>query len=157
MNGFAAWGLTILGLAVVTTIAEMLLPKGKTRKAICSVAATVAVLVIVTPIPKLLKNGIDLDFGDGTDVAVDGDYIDYVDGIKAELIGESAVQYIAGKGYTEKISISVELDGWNVKSACVNFVDFGMPGGDAHIHKSEIIKLVADYFGIGEEAVMSYG
>ncbi len=157
MSGFAAWGLTILGLAVVTTIAEMLLPKGKTRKAICSVAATVAVLVIVTPIPKLLKNGFDIDFGGDTDVVVDGDYVDYVDGIKADLIGESAVQYVASKGYTEKIRVSVELDGWDVKSARVNFVDFGMTDGDAHIHKSEIIKLVADYFGIGEEAVMSYG
>ena len=51
----------------------------------------------------------------------------------------------------------MELDGWSVKSATLNFSDLGMPENTEHINKSEIIKLVADYFGIGEEAIMSYG
>ena len=90
MSAFAAWGLTILGLAVVTTIAEMLLPQGKTRTVIRSVFATVAVLVIVTPLPKLLKSGFDLDFS-GEDIVSDEKYLDYISGVKANIVTDAVV------------------------------------------------------------------
>lgn len=156
MNSFAAWGLTILGLAVVTTIAEMLLPKGKTRNVIRSVAATVAVFVIVTPLPNLLKSGLDFEFPSDS-VELDGEYLEYTDGFKRKTVERAAMAYLAEKGYTDGFTLTVELDGWSVKSATLNFSDSGMPENTEHIHKSEIIKLVADYFGIGEEAIMSYG
>lgn len=155
MNSFAAWGLTILGLAVITTVAEMLLPQGKTRKVIRSVAATIAVLVIVTPLPNFLKSGFDFDFSVDT-VSTDTEYLEYTEKLKANIITSAAVEHFRELGY-EDIEISVELDGWTVKSASVNFVNSGMSGNGQHINKSEIIKLVADYFGIGEEAVMAYG
>ena len=156
MNSFAAWGLTILGLAVVTTIAEMLLPKGKTRNVIRSVAATIAVLVIVPPLPSLLKSGFKFEFPDGS-VQMDDEYLEYTDGLKRKTVERAAIAYLAEKGYKEGFTLTVELDGWSVKSATLNFSDLGMPENTEHINKSEIIKLVADYFGIGEEAIMSYG
>lgn len=156
MSGFAAWGLTLLGLAVITTVAEMLLPKGKTRKAICSVSATIAVLVMITPLPELIKNGFDFDFGSDV-VAIDENYIEYIDGVKADMLCSAAKKYIKAQGYEQNFTLEVELDGWDVKSARIKFYDFGMTGEDKHIYKSEIIKLIAEYFGIGEEAVMAYG
>ena len=156
MNSFAAWGLTILGLAVITTVAEMLLPSGKTRNVIRSVAATIAVLAIVTPLPNLLKYGFSFDFT-ADSVVVDTDYIDYTDGLKANIVSNSAVEYLRSKGFEGGIEVTVELDGWSVKSATINFSDIGMTENGEHINKKEIIKLVADYLRIGEEAIMSYG
>ena len=158
MKSFAAWGLTILGIAVITTIAEMLLPKGKTRNVICSVSATVAVLVIITPLPDLFGNGFNFDLATGgAESAVDTSYLQYTDGIKSDILADGAVRYVRSNGHDENFSVSVTLDGWTVKSAVINFYNTGITAGCPHIHKSEIIKLVADYFGIGEEAVMSYG
>ncbi|MDE6401804.1 MAG: stage III sporulation protein AF [Clostridiales bacterium] len=156
MSSFAAWGLTILGLAVVTTIAEMLLPKGKTRNVIRSVAATIAVFVIVTPLPSLLKSGLNFEFPNDT-IVIDEDYLNYTDGLKRKTVERAAMKYLAENGYKDGFTLTVELDGWSVKSATLNFSDSGMPENTEHINKSEIIKLVADYFGIGEEAIMSYG
>ncbi|MCH5165749.1 MAG: stage III sporulation protein AF [Clostridiales bacterium] len=156
MSSFAAWGLTILGLAVVTTVAEMLLPQGKTKKVIRSVTATVAVLVIVTPLPSLFKSGFNFDFEKDA-VQIDDKYLEYTEKLKSELYCSAAKKYLAEKGYATDFEMSVTLDGWNVKSVTLNFSDFGMTDNAEHIHKSEIIKLVADYFGIGEEAIMSYG
>lgn len=156
MSAFAAWGLSLLGIAIITTLAEMLLPNGKTRKVICSVAATVAVLVIVTPIPSLLKNGFDLNF-EWADVPMDDAYLSYVDGYKSDIMENAVKDYLASKGYNDKLEIEVRLDGFEVKSARVNFVESIITDGDAHIHKKEIIKLIAEFFGIGEEAVMYYG
>lgn len=156
MSYFAAWGLTLLGIAVITTVAEMLLPNGKTRKVICSVAATVAVLVIITPIPNLLKNGFSVDF-DWADVPTDEAYLSYVDGYKSNVMENAAKQYLASKGYNDELEIEVELDGFEVRSARVNFVESIITDDNSHIHKKEIIKLIAEFFGIGEEAVMYYG
>lgn len=158
MSAFAAWGLTILGLAIISTVAEMLLPQGKTRKVVRSVFATVAVLVIVTPIPNLLKNGFNFDF-DGQYVQPDSAYIGYIEEAKKKMIVNSAYEYLKNNGYScDGIEISVELNGdFGVKSAVVEFSQSGIYENAEHINKSEIIGLIADYFGIGKEAIMSYG
>ncbi len=83
--------------------------------------------------------------------------MEYTDGLKRKTVERAAIAYLAEKGYKEGFTLTVELDGWSVKSATLNFSDLGMPENTEHINKSEIIKLVADYFGIGEEAIMSYG
>lgn len=155
MSSFAAWGITILGLAVVATVAEMLLPKGRTRGVIRSVTATLATLVIVAPLPELFERGAAFDFSGGS-VETDGEYIEFVDEMRADLIERSACEYLSGKGY-DGISVSVRLDGWNVISATAKFVDSGITEDYVHIHKSEITLLLAEYFGIDEEAVMVYG
>lgn len=157
MNGFAAWGLTILGLAVVMTVAEMLLPSGKLRKVIRSVFATVTVFVVVTPLPGLFKSG-SFDFsGDGS-VETDGSYLEYVEDAKKSIILRAAEEYFASKGYSDGYVLDIELGSdWEVKSVSVKFTNFGMTGNGEHINKSEFIELAADYFGVGKEAIMTYG
>ncbi len=156
MNSFAAWGLTVLGLAITISIAEMLLPQGKMRKVIRSVFATVTALVIVTPLPSLLNTDFDLDFG-MDDIVVDSDYLEYTNGVKAALVAASVNDKLKAAGY---IGVSVEVsldDGWNVHSATVKFSNSSMTEDGEHINKSEIIGLIADYLRIGEEAIMTYG
>ena len=157
MSGFAAWGLTLLGLAVVTTIAEMLLPQGKTRKVIRSVAATIAVLVIVTPLPNLIKHGFDFEFSAGEGVVTDDKYLAHVDELKSDIVEQAVVAYLKSEGYSGGFSVDVKMDGWQVKSAVVNFFNSGITEEGKHINKSEIIRLIAEYLRIGEEAVMAYG
>lgn len=157
MNSFAAWGLTVLALAIVTTIAEMLLPKGKTKTVIRSVVATVTVLAVITPIPSLIKGEIfNFDFETGG-VETDTSYLEYIDGLKKTAIEKSVTDYLKTEGY-EGIKVKVELDGeWTVKSATVDFSQSGITDKHEHIYKSEIIKLVAGRLQIGEEAIMTYG
>ncbi len=156
MNSFAAWGLTVLGLATVTTVAEMLLPRGKMRKALCSVFATVTVFVIITPIPNLVKNGVNFDFSSDT-VKTDEKYLDYVNDVRGEMLARSCEEYLKNKGYSAGYAIKVESDGYSVKKVSVDFVDSGMNGNVGNINKNEIVTLIAEYFGIGKEAVMTYG
>ncbi len=145
-----------MGLAIVTTVAEMLLPQGKTRKVIRSVFATVTVFAIITPLPTLLKKGVDFDFSSDT-VVTDSDYLEYVNDVREELLEKSVTEYLVGKGHTSGYKIKVVADGYTVKSVTVEFDKFGITENGEHINKSEIIKLIADFFDVGEEAVMSYG
>lgn len=157
MSGFLAWGLTLLGLAIVTTVAEMLLPQGKTRKVIRSVAATIAVFVIVTPLPNLLKSGFDFDLSLSDGVVTDEKYLTHVEGLKSDIIENALLEHLKTKGISGGFTVDVDLDGWQAKSATVNFSDFGITENGEHINKSEIIRLIAEYLRIGEEAVMAYG
>ena len=155
MSSFAAWGLTLLGLAVICTIAEMLLPQGKTRGVIRSVMATLAVLVIVTPLPNLIKNGFDFDFTSDT-VKLDEEYIKYSDDKRGEYVATAAGLYLKQSGY-DGIEVSVQMDGYKVKYVTAKILDSSIMQNGEHINNSEIKKLLAEYFGIEKEAVMAYG
>ena len=155
MSSFAAWGLTLLGLAVICTIAEMLLPQGKTRSVIRSVMATVAVFVIVTPLPGLIKNGFDFDFTEDT-VNIDTDYIKYTDLLRGQEFAAAAEQYLKQNGY-EGVAVTVEMNGYKVKSVTAKISNSSIMQNGTHINNSEITKLLAEYFGIEKEAVMAYG
>lgn len=156
MSGFLSWGLTILGFAVVATVAEMLLPKGKTKNAIRSVFAVVTTLVIVTPLPTLLKSGFS-DFAPSYEVKTDEDYLAYNESAKKEMIISSCKKFLKANGHGGGFSIDVTVDGWSVKTASVKFDESIITQNGEHINKSEIIRLIAEYFGIGREAIMTYG
>ena len=155
MSSFAAWGLTLLGLAVICTIAEMLLPHGKTRGVIRSVMATVAVLVIVTPLPSLINNGFDFDFTADT-VGLDEDYISYSEQKRGEYLAAAANSYLTARGF-DGIEVIVFMDGYNIKSVSYKITKSGIMQNGTHINKKEIENLLAEYFGIEKEAVMAYG
>ena len=156
MSSFAAWGLTILGIAVITTIAEMFLPQGKTKKVIRSVFAVVTVLAIITPLPTLLKNGFGGSFGE-EGVQTDEKYLQYVEDAKKQMLIDSAKKHLKENGISGGYSLDLEADGWVVKSVKIKFDEPGITEKGEHINKNEIIKLVADFFDIGREAIMTDG
>lgn len=156
MSSFAAWGLTILGIAVITTVAEMFLPQGKTKKVIRSVFAVVTVLAIITPLPTLLKNGFGASLGENG-VEMDESYLQYVEEAKKQMLIGSVEKHLKENGHSGGYSIDLDADGWTVKSVRIKFDEPGITEKGEHINKNEIIKLVADYFDIGREAIMTYG
>ncbi len=164
MSSFASWGLTILGLAVVMTVAEMLLPNGKLRKVIRSVFASVTALCIITPLPSLLKGvgeSIDNAVFDTSTSITDGEYLEYIADEKRSIVERGAEEYLKTHGITG-VTVEVEFDdgGFAVKSARIDlskFSNIGITENGEHINKSEIIGLIAEYLGVGKEAIMTYG
>ncbi len=156
MSSFAAWGLTILGLAVITTVAEMFLPQGKMKKAIRSVFAVVTALAVITPLPDLLNKGFGANMESG-EVETDSQYLEYVDDAKKNMIISSAKKFLESNGYVGGYELDIDADGWSVKSVQIKFDESGITQNGEHINKNEIIKLIAEYFDIGKEAIMSYG
>ena len=65
-------------------------------------------------------------------------------------------EHLKANGYD--VEVEVKLDGaWNAVSATINFEGLGITENIGHINKKEVIKLVAEFLNIGEEAVMTYG
>ncbi len=61
MNGISAWLLSIAGVSVLSVVVDILLPKGQTEKYIKGIFAFVMILVIIAPLPKLLKAEINFN------------------------------------------------------------------------------------------------
>lgn len=61
MNGISAWLLSIAGVSVLSVVVDIVLPKGQTEKYIKSIFAFVMILIIIAPLPKLLKSEINFD------------------------------------------------------------------------------------------------
>ena len=54
MNSISAWVLSVAGISVLGVLIDLILPSGQTRKYVKGVFAFIVVLVIITPLPKLL-------------------------------------------------------------------------------------------------------
>ena len=54
MNSISAWVLSVAGVSILGVLVELVLPVGQTKKYVKGVFAFIVVLVIITPLPKLL-------------------------------------------------------------------------------------------------------
>lgn len=60
MSALGVWGISIVGIVVLTVLVDIILPDGETNKYLKSIMAVVTVFVIVQPLPALLNSDLDL-------------------------------------------------------------------------------------------------
>ena len=78
MKFVSAWVMSILGIVIIGTIVDLLLSKSRLKNFIRSIFATVCILVIITPLPSIVKNGFDMDFSDLVgDIQIDDDFVGF--------------------------------------------------------------------------------
>ena len=114
MNAIVAWILSILGIVVVGTVIDLVMPSGRMHKYIRSIFATVTILIIILPLPNLIKNGFQLD-GDfiiDNNFQLDQNFVDFANRQKIrslELGVEKALEQEGIKG--ADVSIQAEVNG----------------------------------------------
>ena len=57
MSAIAGWVLSVLGIVLAGTVVDLMLTKSRLKSFIRSVFATITVLVVITPLPKLIETG----------------------------------------------------------------------------------------------------
>lgn len=94
MSSLATWVLSILGIVLVGTLVDLLLTKSRLKSVIRSVFATITVLVVVTPLPKLVSTGsFDLD----ADIT-DGEFLTYASDLKIGVLERAVERALAAQG-----------------------------------------------------------
>ena len=58
MSSFSVWVLSIAGICVLSVLVELVLPEGQTRKYIKAIFSFFVIVVIVAPLPKIVKNAL---------------------------------------------------------------------------------------------------
>ena len=161
MSGLAAWILSILGVVIIGSIIDLLLPSGKMNKYIKVVFSTVTVLIIILPLPSLFKNGCSADNIFFTeDITIDESYINKIDDYKKESVIKGLKEALSNDGIILK-DVYIEGDFSDIvpdiKYVRINFADVVIERDYPHINKYELIRnKVTEYLVIDKDAVSIY-
>ena len=163
MSALAAW-ITAIFVAVVIAIgAELLFSDTRMSKFIRSVTAIVILLVIVMPIPALVKNGFSIG-GDDTaenNMQLDESFIGFVDGkrinaVEAALAGELKNAGISGAAV--KITRAGNGEKTKIVQVEINLADSVIDEKLGHINMNELaVTTVYKYLNIEKSKVVVYG
>ncbi len=161
MNAISAWIMSILGIVIVGTLIDLILPNGRINKYIKSIFATLTVLVIVTPIPSLIKNNFNTDDGSliTPDFTLDENYLAYADKVKLRYLAKGVEKKLSEDGLH---NVSREIVGKFEKdnSIVINLVKVNLKNlvideNIQHINKYELItELVTKYLNVEKGAVI---
>lgn len=163
MSALAAW-ITAIFVAVVIAIgAELLFSDTRMSKFIRSVTAIVILLVIVMPIPALVKNGFSIGGEDTAEnnMQLDESFIGFVDekrinAVEAALAGELKNAGISGAAV--KITRAGNGEKTKIVQVEINLADSVIDEKLGHINMNELaVTTVCKYLNIEKSKVVVYG
>lgn len=153
----SAWLMSIVGVVAVGVLLEIMLPEGETNKYIKGVFALAVVLVIVAPIPKLFKNGFDIEnLFDSDKYKINQNYLNDVVSERNAEREKALLKYLKSNNYAvNKVKIYYIKDYDDVESAKI-YLTKGISESDKNRIVGEIKNKVAKYLSIDESEVRVY-
>lgn len=144
MTFISGWIMSILGIVVLGTTVDLLMTKSRMKNIIRSVFATVSVLVIITPLPSLIRNGVDISFSDMLgQIELDTNFLDYADKMKINTMKaaiESALENDGISGVKVELTAEVHDNEITVQRVVIDLSDSVIKDNLANINKYEFIK-----------------
>ena len=136
--------MSILGIVIIGTIVDFLLMKSRLKNFIRAIFATVCILVIITPLPSIVKNGFDMDFSDLVgDIQIDDDFVGFSERQKVIAL-EKAIESAFDEEGISKLSVKADVEfesgNFTVKRITVDLTDSVINENLANINKYEFIK-----------------
>lgn len=162
MSFITAWIMSILGIVVLGTVVDLLLTKSRLKNFIRSIFATVSILVIITPLPSLVKNGFNIDFSDiQGEIQLDDNFLDYAQKLKIKALEKSMVSAFDQEGISGLIiQVTAVVNGneIEVKRVTIDLRNSVINENLTNINKYEFIKeRVKKYIGKQEVEIVING
>ena len=144
MGSFSGWILSIAGVALVGVLIDIILPNGKIQKYIKSVFAFTMVLVIILPLPTLLKREVDIEgIINKNEIILQTDYIYQLNRDRLDDLQNDIEQAIEEQGLAHvSIAISADIFTTNlqIEAVFVDTTNMVIIAQDKHINTNDIIK-----------------
>ncbi len=163
MSALSAWITAIFVAVVVTVGAELLFSDTRMSKFIRTVTATVTLLIIVAPLPSLIKNGGTSSGSNALDYCqqLDDGYINFVTGKRLAAV-ESALEAELGKagisGAKTEITAKTTDGETEIVQVKINLADSVIDEKLGHINMNELaVTTACKYLGIDKSKVVAYG
>ncbi len=163
LNTISSWIISIAGIICISVIVELILPEGQMNRYIKSVFSFIIVLIIILPIPKLLKTEIQIDrlFDDGEHISVDEDYLYQLNLYKINIVKEKIENKIQEHGYKNVyIYVSADIFQNKMQFKYINvdlsklIISENSEHNDIIKIKQDITSIITSYVNISEEAVL---
>ncbi len=163
LSTLSGWIISIAGIICISVIIELVLPDGQMNKYIKGILSFIIVLVIILPLPKLLKTEINLDnmFEYGQNIKVDEDYLYQLNLNKINVVKEDIETKIFNRGYKNVsvyISANIFQSQMQFKSINVDLSELVISENAEHNDimkiKKDITNIIKSYVNISEEAIL---
>ena len=159
MEGISIYLLSIVGVVMLFVVIELVLPEGQLAKYVKSIMSVVLIFVIASPLPSLLKNGINFSFDTSADL--NESYLETVQSQSLRALENSLTEDLEENGILNaEVQVWGELENGAIKISYI-FVEMGnvvLTGDMAHINKNEaVINVLIDKTNIKEEQIVLNG
>lgn len=159
MNTITSWIMSIFTVIIIGIIVDLLFSNSRMGKFVKSAAGCITLLLIILPIPNIVKNGFsaDINFLASTDTVIDQSYMDYVNDYKTKNLINGVNVALKEDGITGAV-ITVSADfkdnQIDIVQVIINLDKVVIPEKFQHINKNElIIDLVSGYLNIDKVKV----
>ena len=161
MSGIGAWILSILGIVVIGVVIDLILPSVKMNRYVKSVFAAVTVLVIVLPLPALVKNGCSSqNFIWNEDIPLQENYLEYTATIRKNSLMKGLRAALESEGITlGEADLKGDFSGSVpvIEEVSINLSQVVIVGQSEHINKYALIRnKVSAFLAVDEEVVRIY-
>ncbi len=154
-----AWILSIAGVTILSVVVDLILPSGQTAKYIKNIFAFVMILVIISPLPALIKGNFNVnDIFESEEIVLQEDYIYQVNKDKLTALEEEITSSLEEKGI-KNVVVTINADIFQIEMKIlevnVDLSDLVIDENSGHIDIEKAITEVVDRL-VGEEVIIIF-
>ena len=154
-----AWILSIAGVTILSVVVDLILPSGQTAKYIKNIFAFVMILVIISPLPALIKGNFNVnDIFESEEIVLQEDYIYQVNRDKLTALEKEITSSLEEKGI-KNVVVTINADIFQIEMKIlevnVDLSDLVIDGNSGHIDIEKAITEVVNRL-VGEEVIIIF-
>lgn len=154
-----AWILSIAGVTILSVVVDLILPSGQTAKYIKNIFAFVMILVIISPLPALIKGNFNVnDIFESEEIVLQEDYIYQVNRDKLTALEEEITSSLEEKGI-KNVVVAINADIFQIEMKIlevnVDLSDLVIDENSGHIDIEKAITEVVNRL-VGEEVIIIF-
>lgn len=162
MQGIVAWIVSIVGICLMSVIIDVILPSGSTSGSIKKVISYAIILIVLAPIPNLLKTDVNIDtLLDKDYIEIQDNYIYNLNQIKLDKLKNKIQNDIDNSGILGtcvSISANVFESDLEIYSIYVDLFNLVISNNAENINIKKTIKqIILSNIDIEEEKIVFYG
>ena len=163
MSAVSKWILGIFAVIIIGVTVDLLFSGSRMSKLVRCVTATVTLLVIVMPLPSLIRGGFGTEGGGLFEYSpqLDQGYLDYVTEKKMNVLADGAENMLADEGISgAEITITSISDGEeiNIVQVVINLSNSVIDEKLEHINKNELAaEKTSAYLNVDKSRISVYG
>lgn len=156
---FSSWLMSIVGIALLGVVTDLMLPEGQMQKYVKAVFAFLVVFVIISPFPKLFNSSLSIEefFGRENAIQIQTQFIGVVNMQKKVALEKSILQGLELQGIkncTAKVSIDYLTNDFKVTNILIDVGQVVLTKQLSHIDMIVLVRTVAKQIsGIKEEFI----
>ncbi len=157
----SSWLLSLAGIAAFSVLIDVILPNGQTNKYVKGMFAFVMLLVIIAPLPALLKKDFNVEnFFSSSQIEIDHDFVYQANRTKLSFLEKQLTKQLESSGF-DGVVVAVNGDIFKTDMQIENvFVDLRnvvIKSENKHIYiKKTVYEIVLNVANISKEKVQLY-